>query len=169
MKPLKVLMPALLVIASGAFLLGASPQFGVQGALAFPMGDLSDSANVGVQAGGHARWDFGRGHGLMARGDVTVYGQNNGSSDTSLGIGADYTYHVDQNRRGFYLLGGLSVVDYHWDTRDGYSHTDSSLGPDLGIGFDLNRNLGLQARYTFHSGSYSSDLNSLNLGVTYTF
>jgi len=162
-------MPFMLVIASGAFLAGATPQWGVQGALAFPQGDLSDSAAVGLQGGGHARWDFGQGHGLMARGDLTLYSQRHGFSDDSLGAAADYTYHLDRNRRGLYLLGGLSLVDYHWSTRDGQSHSDTVLGPDLGVGYDLNRNLGLQGRYTFHSASSSSNLNSLNLGVTYSF
>lgn len=169
MKFNKAAMTVMLAIASGAFLAAATPQWGVQGALAFPQGDLSDSASVGLQGGGHARWDFGQGHGLMARGDLTLYGQRHGFSDDSLGIAADYTYHLDRNRRGLYFLGGLSLVDYHWDARDGRSHTDTVLGPDLGVGYDLNRNVGLQGRYTFHSASGSSSLDSLNLGVTYTF
>jgi len=169
MKTFKAIMPALIVIASGAFLLGATPEYGVQGALSFPTGDLSDSASVGLQGGGHAQWNFGSGHGIMARADLTLYGQHHGSSDTSVGFGGDYTYHLDQNRRGLYFLGGLSVLDYHWTDQYGYSHTDASLGPDLGVGYDLDRHVGLQARYTFHSGANSTALNSLNLGVTYPF
>ncbi len=169
MRPSKAIIPVLITLASGAILAGATPRWGVQAALAVPTGDLSDTSSTGLQVGGHAKWNFGAGHGIMARADLTLYGQRYGFSDRSLGAGADYTYHLDRNQRGFYVLGGLSVVDYHWSTLDNRSHTDTALGPDLGVGYDLSRNLGLQARYTFHSGSDSSNLNSLNLGVTYTF
>ena len=165
----RYLMTSLLALASAALLAGATPRYGVQGALALPEGDLSDTSSAGIQVGGHALWDFGRGHGIMGRADLTLYSQHHDESNTSLGVGADYTYHVEGRRHGFYLLGGLSLMDYHWSSLDDRSHTDTSLGPDLGVGYDLDRNFGVQARYTFHTGAESSDLNSLNLGVTYTF
>jgi hypothetical protein len=124
---------------------------------------------MGLQVGGHGKWDLGQGHGIMGRADVTFYGEKFGYSDKSWGAGADYTYHLDHNRHGFYVLGGLSVMDYHWSTLDSQSHTDTALGPDVGVGYDLDRHLGLQARYTFHNGSDSNTLSSLNLGVTYSF
>jgi hypothetical protein len=168
MKVLRIVMPALFLAVSGTFLAATEPQWGVQGALSFPAGDLSDSAHVGVQGGGHARWNFGQGNGLMARADVTLYGSKYGSNDSSVGVAADYTYHLGRNQRGLYLLGGLSVLDYSWSRDDNPSRSDTSLGVDLGVGYDLDRHVGLQARYTSHNTS-GSTLSALNLGITYSF
>jgi hypothetical protein len=168
MKSRKVILPLVLAIASGAFLAAAQPQWGVQGALSVPTGDLSDSANLGISGGGNAKFDFGRGNGLMARGDLTFYGQKDGFSDSSAGVAADYTYHLDHRQRGIYFLGGLSVLDYRWSRSDGSNYDSSALGLDLGVGYDVDRHVGLQARYTAHSVS-DSELDALNLGVTYTF
>jgi len=145
----------------------AEPVFGVQGALAFPVNDLTNVANLGLQAGGHGRWDFGGGHGLMARGDVTVFGSKDGASTTSFGVGADYTWHPDRNRRGVYLLGGVSLMSY---SISGHGNSDSrtALGLDLGVGYDLDRHVGIQARYTTHNTDHVT-LAALNLGVTYSF
>ena len=65
----------------GALALSAQDvRFGVQGALSLPTNDLSDNANTGLQLGGHAKWDFRHGHGLMARADLTFYGHTNSIS-----------------------------------------------------------------------------------------
>jgi Outer membrane protein beta-barrel domain len=152
----------------GALALSAQDvRLGVQGALSFPTNDLSDNASTGLQLGGHARWDFRGGHGLMARADLTFYGQSNSISVNTIAVGADYTYHFQQSQRGPYLLAGLSQQNYHTSFPD-FSRNDSGLGIDFGVGYDLDRHLGLQARYTtnsFSDGTYAA----LNLGVTYTF
>ena len=157
----------MILVAAGATLAADPPRFGVQAALAQPMGDLSDTASLGLQAGGHVQWDFGRGHGLVARADLTSYGTNDGYSRTSLGLGAEYTFHPERRPHGFYVLGGLSLMDYHLSFADA-SRTDSGLGLSLGGGYDANRNLGFQVRYTSHSMD-GATLGSLNAGVTYTF
>ena len=138
-------------------------RFGVQGAVSFPTGDLSDVANLGLQLGAHARWNFHEGHGLMARVDLTSYSRNDGYGSSSLGAGADYTYHLSRNQRGFYFLAGLSVQDYSRDFPDGTAH-DSGLGLDLGAGYDLDRNFGLQARVTSIDAGHAT-LAALCLGV----
>ena len=168
MKLQKMMLPIALALVSGAFLSSAEPQWGVQGGLVFPSGDLSYSAGPGLDAGGHARWNFGEGHGLMARADLTVYGQSNGNSDSSIGVGADYTYHVNRAPRGLYLLGGLSVVATRWTPWHGQSRSDTNLGLDLGLGYDLNRSLGFQLRSTTHGGS-GGNLDALRLGATLSF
>ena len=168
MRMSTIMLPAALAFASCALLSGAEPQWGVQGALVFPSGDLSHSAGPGLDVGGHARWNFGEGHGLMARADLTLFGQNNGYSDSSFGVGADYTYHLSRGQRGVYFLGGVSVVDYHWTPWDGQSRSDSNLGLDLGVGYDVDRNLGFQLRSTSNGGS-GSNLDALSLGATFSF
>jgi len=142
-------------------------RFGVQGALSLPANDLASNADTGLQLGGHARWAFNGGHGVMARADLTFYGQSNSISVNSIAVAADYTYHFEQSQRGPYLLAGLSQQNYH-TSFPSYSRNDSGLGVDLGAGYDLDRHLGLQARYT--TNSYSNlTYSALNLGVTYTF
>ena len=167
MRPCSFLLPMLITCALGAPMAAQEAHFGIQGGIAFPGGDLSDTASTGLQFGGHALWNFGRGHGLMARADLTAFGSNDGLRSSSLGLGADYTYHFDQNRQGLYVLAGLSFQNYSRDFPDGTFH-DSGLGLDLGVGYDLNRNLGLQGRITSVDAGHAT-LSALVLGVTYTF
>ena len=140
---------------------------GIQAALALPQGDLSDVANMGLQVGGHARWDFSGGHGLMARGDFAAYGKKDGITVSSILLAADDTFHLHQNRQGIYLLAGLSHQNVNYSGWDSHS-SDSGLGIDLGAGLDLNRNLGFQLRYTTHNLDHAT-IASMNLGVTWTF
>lgn len=158
---------AILTMGTALSLAAQEPRVGVQGALSFPSGDLSQNAYLGLQAGAHAKWNLNQGHGLMARGDVTLFSQNNGANVTGLGLGVDYTYHLERSQVGPYVLGGLSVQNYHTSFQN-YSRNDSALGINLGAGYDLDRHLGLQARYTTHNmGDYT--YAAFNLGVTYTF
>lgn len=158
---------AILTMGAALSLSAQEVRFGVQGALALPAGDLSDNADAGLQVGAHARWDLTQGHGLMARTDVTSFGQNDGVNVTDLAFAVDYSYHFERRQRGLYILGGLSEQNYHTSFQ-GYSRNDSGLGFDLGAGCDLSRNVGLQARYTINNFSYAT-YSALNLGVTYTF
>ena len=157
----------ILIMGSALALSAQQPRFGVQGAVSLPTGDLSDNAGAGLQGGGHATWDFTEGHGLMARADLTVYGQNQGVDVSDLALAADYTYHFERRPKGLYVLAGLSGQSYHTSFH-GYSRTDHGLGLDLGGGYDIDRHVGLQARYT--TNNYSDiTYSALNLGVTYTF
>lgn len=163
----RTFLPLLLVSLAALPASAQSVRFGVQGALTLPAGDLADSANLGLDLGGHARWDFGRGHGIMGRVDLNYYGQKNDFTTSSIGVGADYTYHLERTQLGFYFLAGVSLERYHRDHPFG-TLNDNGLGLDIGAGYDLNRNLGLQARLTSHSFNHAN-LTALNLGVTYTF
>jgi hypothetical protein len=49
-----------------------------------------------------------------------------------------------------------------------HNSSHSGLGLDLGAGYDLTRNLGLQVRYITHQMDHGTR-SSLNLGCTYTF
>ncbi|MDR3673234.1 MAG: outer membrane beta-barrel protein [Holophaga sp.] len=158
---------AILILGTALSLSAQEARFGVQGALAIPTSDLSDNADAGLQVGGHAKWDFTHGHGIMARVDATFFGQNDGVDVTNLAVAADYTYHFERRQRGLYVLAGLSGQNYH-SSYHGYSQNDNGLGLDLGVGYDLDRHVGLQARYTTTNVS-NATYAALNLGVTYTF
>ena len=167
MKLLHAVLPMALLAAGGILQSAEPPRFGVQGAISAPAGDLSDSSNLGLQLGGHAKWDFRYGQGLMARADLTLYGAKDGISTTAFGGGADYLYHVDQDQLGFYLLAGLTFLNYNFS---GANHPDSSsgFGVDAGVGYDLDEHVGGQVRFTSHNQD-GSTLSALNFGVTYTF
>ncbi len=152
----------------GALALAAQDiRLGVQGALSLPANNLGDNANLGLQLGGHARMDLGAGHGLVRRADLSFYGQHNGIDVNNLALAADYTYHFERRQRGPYLLAGLSLQNYHTGF-PAFSRNDSGLGVDLGVGCDLDRHLGVQARYTTNSFT-GLTYAARNLGVTYTF
>jgi len=157
----------ILIMGTALALSAQEVRFGVQGALSLPAGDLTDNAGAGLQVGANARWAFNGGHGIIARADATFFGQKYGVDVTDLAFAGDYTYHFERRQRGLYVLAGLSQQNYHTSFQ-GYSRNDSGLGLDLGAGYDLDRHVGLQARYTtnsFNDFTYSA----LNLGVTYTF
>jgi hypothetical protein len=154
-------------LATALSLSAEVPHFGVQGGVSLPAQDLADNASLGLQLGGHARWNFKHGQTLMARADMTLYDQNNNTNVTTFGVGADYIYHLERRPSGLYLLAGLSNQNYHTSFTNS-SRNDSGLGIDLGAGYDLDRHLGLQARYTTHSFN-GLTYAALNLGATYTF
>lgn len=158
------LTPMVLICLAGSPLLAEQPRYGLQGALAFPTGDLADSGDAGLQIGGHALWDLRQGMGIMARVDLTSYGRKDGYNASSFGAGADFLYHFDGNHRGLYAMAGLNLQNVSRDVPYGTIH-DSGLGVDLGLGYDIDRNFGLQAR--FNAGPAS--LSATTLGVTYTF
>ena len=99
--------------------------------------------------------------------DLAYYGQKFDISTSSLGLGADYTFHFDRHQRGLYWLGGVSIANYSRNTPSGKLN-DNGLGVDLGLGYDLNRNLGIEARLTRHAFDQAT-MTALNLGVSYTF
>jgi hypothetical protein len=158
---------AILILGGALTLAAAEPHFGVQGALSLPVNNLSNNAYVGFQAGGHGRWYFEQGHGLMARADMTLYSPNGGTNVTDLGVAADYTYHLERSPVGVYLLAGLSQNSFHTSFSD-RSRNDSGLGWDLGAGYDLDHHTGVQVRYVTHSFS-GLTYSAFNVGVTYTF
>ena len=163
----RLMLPVLLCASAGMAPAVEDARFGIQGAVSVPWADLSDNANLGIQFGGHGRWDFGQGHGLKGRVDLAYYGQKFDISTSSLGLGADYTFHFDRHQRGLYWLGGVSIANYSRNTPSGKLN-DNGLGVDLGLGYDLNRNLGIEARLTRHAFDQAT-MTALNLGVSYTF
>jgi hypothetical protein len=164
-----VIRKTITILMTGAALslCGAEPRFGVQGGLSIPAGDLSDNAYLGLQAGAHAKWDLRDGHGLMPRIDLSTYGSHNGVSVNNAALACDYTYHFDRRASGPYALAGVNLSTYH-TSGGGFSSNDSSLGLDLGAGYDVDRHLGFQGRYTTNSFS-GVTYGALTAAVTYTF
>ena len=158
---------AMLMLGTALSLAAQDVQFGVQGGLTLPAADLSSNASLGLTGGGHARWYFREGHGVMARADLNLFSSNGGTNVTGLGVAGDYTYHLERRPAGLYFLAGLNQQSFH-SSFTNHSRTDSSLGLDLGAGFDLDRHLGFQGRYTTNNFS-SLTYAALNLGVTYSF
>ena len=163
----------LAILILGLPLAAQSARFGVQAAVSVPNGDLNDYANLGLQFGGHGQWNFGNGHGLIGRIDAAFYGQKNDVTVSSLSGGADYTYHFERRPVGLYVLAGLTEARYTQDY-SGSSYNSNSLGIDLGVGYDVDRNLGFQVRVTNHTfdndwNNNSLTMSSVNFGVLYTF
>ena len=157
----------LILLGSALSLSAQSVRFGVQAAVSLPTNDLTNNAYFGLQMGGHAKADLSEGHGIMARADVAFYSQNNDYNVSNYALAADYTYHFERNQIGPYVLAGVSQQVYHTSLH-GLDTNDSGLGIDLGAGFDVDRNVGLQVRYTTNSFN-SYNYAAVNLGVTYTF
>lgn len=158
---------AFILMGSALSLSAQTVRFGVQAAVSLPANDLNNNATLGLQLGGHAKADLGEGHGIMARADLAFYSQNNGYNVNNVALAADYTYHFNGHQLGPYALAGISQQNYHTSLH-GLDSNNSGLGIDLGLGYDVDRNVGMQVRYTnnaFNSLNYSA----LNLGVTYTF
>ena len=157
----------ILMMGTALSLCAEDVRFGVQAGLAIPAADLSNNGSLGIEAGGHAKWNIGNGHGLMPQANINIYTANHSVNVTGLSLACDYTYHVEQRPTGFYLLAGLNEATYHTSWSN-HSSNDTSLGIDLGLGYDLDRHMGMQARYT--SNSFNSvTYGALNVGVTYTF
>ena len=142
-------------------------RFGVEGGLALPNGNLSTAADTGFEIGAIGRWEMGGGRGVTARIDLDFFAQKAGITTSSLGVAADYTFHLTGGDHGPYFLVGASVLDYS-QNHNGATNSTNSLGLDLGVGVDIDTHLGLLARWTSHYLEHST-WTVLNLGVTYTF
>ncbi len=166
---LQRLLPLLAVVLALPSASAADVRLGVQGSICVPIGDLRDSANLGLQVGGFGAWDFRNGHGLLGRADLTFYEKKDYGTVASLGLGADYTYHLGRGETGAYVLAGISLQNYN-PARPNRLRSESALGFgfDLGGGYDVNRNLGYQVRLTTVS-IHGGNLASLNAGITYRF
>ena len=162
-----ILLAGLVGMASLPLAAEGEPRFGVEAAVAFPSADLTTNTNNGIELGGIGRWDLRGGLGLTARVDWNFYAQKYGISTSSLGVAADYTFHLTGTGTGPYVLGGLSVLNYSQNI-PGADLNSSTLGLDLGFGVDVDRHLGILARWTSHRVS-GNTWTVLNLGATYTF
>ena len=190
MRPFRTLLLALpLLVASGAHSLQAGDKVAYGGAVSLnlPQGDLKTDTQdkVGGALAFQVAFDLGHGHLLRPKAEVNLFRVKDvkrAGSDThdtvdllGLGLGADYLYYFGGSaRQGAYALGGLSVqrweVDYGTYAHQGSSSSMSSeatrrrtsLGAALGLGYQVNRWFGLEARYSTsrYEGSRDATLGS---------
>ena len=161
------LLAGLVGLASLPLAADGDSRFGLEGAVSLPSGNLSTTANNGFEFGGIGRWEMSGGRGLTGRIDLNLYAEKYGVTTTSIGIAADYTFHLTGSQRGPYFLIGPSVLDYSQNLAN-TTLNSSSLGLDLGLGVDMDDHLGILARWTTHYIDHTT-WTVLNLGLTYTF
>jgi len=162
-----ILFAGLAAFASLPLAADGESRFGFEGAVALPSGNLSTTANNGFEVGAIGRWDMGGGRGLTGRIDLNLYAEKYSVTTTSLGIAADYTFHLTGSQRGPYFLIGPSILSYSQSVANATLNS-STLGLDLGLGVDLDDHVGILARWTSHYINHTT-WTVLNLGVTYTF
>jgi len=175
------LLPLLLTLPLCAQTPGR-PTFGFSAQLNAPTGDLQTDTDKGLGAGLSflVQWNLGHGHALRPRLDVNVFNVSTYEPSHSnyresrnlsaVGLGVDYLYYVSGTPRGFYLTAGAGVT--RWDLayttsdRNGNSYTSSydssknttSLGLAAGLGWQITRVFGLEARFV-HTPYKAFDLN----------
>lgn len=174
-------------------------RFGVQVHANLPSADLKDAADSKAGAGGgfHMTWDLGGGSVIRPRVDYVAYPENKNFPDYSLSAtangkskldnlsaGADYLYFFEGKDTGFYVTGGLSwnrwKFDYDYTYKIGNvtvsgssSQTANKVGGAAGVGYNLNRNLGFEARYTAskfkNAGGGDVNAAAVQLSASYRF
>ncbi len=174
MTVLSRLTLASLVAFGGAALSAQDAQFGVQGQVNLPLGDLKNfvDSKPGVGVGVHCTFDLGSGSVIRPRFDYNVYpkatvGPFDNKAD-NLSLGADYMYYVEgKSAEGLYFTGGLSAVRWHFDT-NGFSENTTRMGIALGAGYQWNSTFGTEVRYTT-SKVDGSTVDALQVGATIRF
>ena len=105
---------ALMLVGSG--LQAQEAEFGVQGGLQIPMGDLGTTLDhsMGYVFGAHLGLYYGDGHEFRPRVDYQSYNGHYDSTGqktdvSAWSLGADYVYYTEQRRKGLYLTMGASI------------------------------------------------------------
>ena len=165
-------------------------RFGAQVTTSSPMATFhSKEAKQGYGLGAFATYDLGSGQAVVAKlgadrfsklktGDDVVGGIETTAS--SISVGADYIMHLNKSKTGFYGLAGLDVQRKHVKKYEQpvvgeqakTKANKTELGFNVGAGYDLNKNLGVQACYKIHTKKEDAKRNSypsVSVGVTYTF
>jgi hypothetical protein len=176
------LLPLLLTLPLGAQA-SSRPTFGLSVQLNAPTGDLKEDTNksLGVGASFLVQWNLGNGHALRPRLDVNAFNvseytpshSNYKESRTlsAVGLGVDYLYYLSGTPKGLYFTVGAGVT--RWDLtytssdRNGNNFSSSydsdknttSLGLAAGLGWQITRVIGLEARLV-HSPYKAFDLNN---------
>lgn len=156
----------LALMLAGSGLHAQDAEFGIQGGLQVPTGDMGTALdhNIGYIVGAHMGLYYGDGHELRPRVDYQSYSGGwhpvaGGFSKTdvsSWNLGADYIYYTEQRRKGLYLTMGLSYN--FWDASPGGSKDGLALA--AGAGYRLNKQWSFEGRFT--TGQFRSDNGQAN-------
>jgi len=171
-------LSTLLVLLTVPSLQAEPPRYGVQGSVSIPLGDLKDYADskpapgVGI----HGTFDMGDGHMLRPRLDYAIYPEAAFASvkqkASSLSLGGDYLYFIAEKPEGLYLIGGLSAMRWVFEHKDALTSVNTNstkIGLALGLGYQWNATVGLEARYVQAHISSSFKAVALQTGVTIRF
>ena len=171
-------LAALAAAALAAPLKAEEPRFGVEGLVNLPLGDLKDfvDSKPGFTVGAIGTFDLGAGNVLRPRLDYTSYPNANltnlRNEATNVELGCDYLYFFAQRPEAFYLLGGLSAVRWSFSSDAGLGKvsTDTTkMGLDLGGGYQWNRTVGTELRYTRSKIGSDFTAHAVQAGVTIRF
>ena len=166
---------AMLAILGPATALQAQEvRYGVQIQWNIPMDDLKTFVDnrAGFGGGAHATIDFGGGNVLRPRLDYVVYPENANFLQPVFGAGAtgkakashaalgiEYIYNFSGKAdEGFYVSAGIGwhrwKADYDYVVKTGQvtvsnnaTATSDRVGFSGGLGYNFNRNIGLEVRY----------------------
>lgn len=196
---LHALLPALALLAFPAAAQGV--HFGLQAGVVIPTGssdfngntisakDVVDS-NMGFNIGLSVPIDFSGGHTLRPRLD---YSHLSGSSDklfpglgidgkvSTLFVGADYLYYMNQKAEGFYVVVGAGAANtkVEFSAVNSISESNTTLAWTLGAGWQFTPLVGAELRYASTHPSFSNAFgsgftldgknDSVHLEVTFRF
>ena len=168
----------LAAVALAAPLKAEEPRFGVQALVNAPLGDLKDfvDSKPGVGVGVHGTFDLGLGNMVRPRLDFNVYPEANfpglKNNASNLSLGADYLYFIAGRPEGLYLTGGLAAVRWSFSQDAGFGKvsTDTTkLGLALGAGYQWNRTVGGELRFTSSKVDSGFQADALQVGVMLRF
>lgn len=152
----------MLAITTPTHELGAQTpvHFSVAGGLGLPLSDLGDGADLGLNL---ALRIEGRPHAPNwgVRGDVSYdrFDGRGGVNEYSyLGFGANLVHRARSGR--MYQFGGLGLYNSRVEFTNSLSRTDTNLGVQMGLGFDLTADRGVFTEFGLTS-AFTSGRNSL--------
>ncbi|WP_243323942.1 outer membrane beta-barrel protein [Geothrix sp. SG200] len=179
-----------LILAAAALVAPAlsaqeGPRFGLQAGLNIPQSDLKDAVDskVGFTVGAQATFDLRGGHMIRHRLDYTWFpeyswgwgGYSTSHKFSNISLGADYLYFVEGKPQGFYVTGGLALVQWKAELSSSYlgasasaSETTTKLGLAAGVGYQFNKTVGADVRY-LKSSAWEGDLDMIQVGATFCF
>ncbi|MBP1773895.1 MAG: outer membrane protein beta-barrel domain [Holophagaceae bacterium] len=161
------------------------PRFGLQAGINLPQSDLKDAVDskAGFNLGAQVTFDLRGGHMLRPRFDYTWYpeytvsggGASASAKFSNLTLGGDYLYFVEGRPEGFYVTGGLAVVQWKGEVNatflgisDSSSETTTKLGLAAGVGYQFNKTVGAEVRY-LKSKAWESVFDTIQVGATFRF
>ncbi len=171
-------LSSLIVLATALSLQAEAPRIGVQGAFNIPLGELKDyvdskpAAGLGI----HGTFDMSGGHMLRPRLDYAIFPEAallaTKQKASTFSLGGDYLYFIAEKPEGLYLTGGVAVMRWVFEQTEPTTTASSNttkLGLTLGLGYQWNATVGLEARYLRSRVSSIFKTDVLQTGVTVRF
>ena len=165
------------------------PRFGLQVHASIPSGDLKTAVDnkPGAGLGAHVTFDLSGGHLIRPRFDAVLFPESDLSGFKTkardLSLGADYLYFPGGRPDGLYVTAGVGLHRWKVDRTtpalpplwpaSSDSQASSRFGYSAGLGYNFNRSVGVELRYTSshyaNRTAWDPSANSLQVGATYRF